>query len=321
MALLEVENLSVAIATADGPLPVVKDISFEVPAGASLGVVGESGCGKSLTALAIMGLTEGAPIVVAGGAIRFEGKDITRLAGKSRRQLMGARMAMVFQEPMTSLNPVYRIGDQIAEIIAQHRKISTRQIRKRVLELLRLVRIPDPENRQLAYPHQLSGGMRQRVMIAIALACDPALLIADEPTTALDATVQVQILDLLMDLQARTGMGLMLISHDFGVIAETCEAVAVMYHGRIVEAASAARLFAAPRHPYTLGLMRSIPDPEEDCAHLPSIPGRVPRIDETITGCAFHPRCPYAAPICRSEAPRAAIPAGVLCHFPRDGSP
>ena len=268
-----------------------------------------------------MGLTDGTPILVAGGAIRFEGQDITRLAGRSRRQLMGARMAMVFQEPMTSLNPVYRIGDQIAEVIAQHRNTSTRMLRNRVLELLRLVRIPDPENRQFAYPHQLSGGMRQRVMIAMALACDPTLLIADEPTTALDATVQVQILDLLMELQARTGMGLMLISHDFGVIAETCEAVAVMYHGRIVEAASTASLFAAPRHPYTLGLMRSIPDPEEDCGHLPSIPGRVPRIDETIKGCAFHPRCPYAAPLCRSEAPGRATPSGVLCHFPRNGVP
>nr|WP_245578826.1 ABC transporter ATP-binding protein [Cucumibacter marinus] len=303
--------------------PVVDNISFSVDAGDTLGIVGESGCGKSLTALAIMGLIADSPIRITGGAIRFEGRDLASISEAERRALMGDRMAMIFQEPMTSLNPVYRIGDQITESLGQHRKLSKKAARARAADLLRQVRIPDPEGRLDAYPHQLSGGMRQRVMIAMALACDPALLIADEPTTALDVTVQAQILDLLADLQEETGMAVMLISHDLGVIAENCKDVAVMYRGRIVEAASAADLFAAPRHPYTVGLLNSIPDPDADKDDLEAIPGRVPTIDEVIPGCAFHPRCAFAQDICRDVRPGDAIASKehtALCHFPTGGA-
>jgi oligopeptide/dipeptide ABC transporter ATP-binding protein len=323
MALLEVENLSLALALSGMLKPVVDNISFSVDAGDTLGIVGESGCGKSLTALAIMGLIADSPIRITGGAIRFEGRDLAHITEAERRALMGDRMAMIFQEPMTSLNPVYRIGDQITETLDQHRKLSRKAARARAADLLRQVRIPDPEGRLDAYPHQLSGGMRQRVMIAMALACDPALLIADEPTTALDVTVQAQILDLLADLQEETGMAVMLISHDLGVIAENCKDVAVMYRGRIVEAASAADLFAAPRHPYTVGLLNSIPDPDSDKDDLEAIPGRVPTIDEVIPGCAFHPRCAFAQDICRDVRPGDAIASKehtALCHFPVGGA-
>ncbi|WP_029040489.1 oligopeptide/dipeptide ABC transporter ATP-binding protein [Cucumibacter marinus] len=323
MALLEVENLSLALALSGMLKPVVDNISFSVDAGDTLGIVGESGCGKSLTALAIMGLIADSPIRITGGAIRFEGRDLASISEAERRALMGDRMAMIFQEPMTSLNPVYRIGDQITESLGQHRKLSKKAARARAADLLRQVRIPDPEGRLDAYPHQLSGGMRQRVMIAMALACDPALLIADEPTTALDVTVQAQILDLLADLQEETGMAVMLISHDLGVIAENCKDVAVMYRGRIVEAASAADLFAAPRHPYTVGLLNSIPDPDADKDDLEAIPGRVPTIDEVIPGCAFHPRCAFAQDICRDVRPGDAIASKehtALCHFPTGGA-
>ena len=260
---------------------------------------------------------------ITGGAIFFDGRDLVRLSARERRAIMGDQMAMIFQEPMTSLNPVYRIGDQIVEALLQHRGMGRRAAMERAAELLALVLIPDPAGRLKSYPHQLSGGMRQRVMIAMALACDPALLIADEPTTALDVTVQAQILELLVDLQERTGMGLVLISHDLGVIAETCQTVAVMYRGRIVEAASAAGLFANPRHPYTRGLMNSIPDADSDVDVLEAIPGRVPTIDEQISGCAFQPRCPRAEHRCTVETPETApYPDGriALCHFPHEAA-
>ena len=324
MALLEVRNLCIAVGSGGALLPVVEDVSFTVEAGRTLGIVGESGCGKSLTSLAIMGLLEGSQVRITGGEIRFAGRELTRLPAAERRAIMGDQMAMIFQEPMTSLNPVYRIGDQIVEVLRQHRTMSRRDALARAAELLALVRIPAPAERLKSYPHQLSGGMRQRVMIAMAIACDPSLLIADEPTTALDVTVQAQILDLLADLQARTGMAVVLISHDLGVIAETCQTIAVMYRGRIVESAAATGLFAAPRHPYTRGLMASIPDADADCETLPAIAGRVPRIDEQIGGCAFHPRCPRAASRCTTEPPTPETYPGdhvILCHFPEEAAP
>jgi len=329
MPLLEVDRLSVAVQS-DGLLqPVVREISFTLERGATLGIVGESGCGKSLTSLAIMGLLAGTPVRITGGHIRFDGRDLLALEARERRRLMGAAMAMIFQEPMTSLNPVYRVGDQIIEAIEQHRRCSRRESRERARELLQQVRIPDPAGKLDFYPHQLSGGMRQRVMIAIALASDPALLIADEPTTALDVTVQAQILDLLLELQRDHGMAILLISHDLGVIAETCNRVAVMYRGQIVERASSVALFAMPRHPYTLGLMRSVPNPDVDPdsnlvrdarnepGRLDAIPGRVPAIDERVDGCAFHPRCSMAEPVCRRDDPAVHDRNGheSRCHF------
>jgi ABC-type dipeptide/oligopeptide/nickel transport system ATPase component len=255
MALLEVENLEIAVSARGKLLPVVQGISFSVDDNETLGIVGESGCGKSLTSLAIMGLLGGTTVRITGGSIRFDGMDLLTLPEKDRRAIMGNRMAMIFQEPMTSLNPVYRIGDQIIENLRQHQSISNSAARDRVVELLTLVRIPNPSERIDSFPHQMSGGQRQRVMIAMALSCDPKLLIADEPTTALDVTVQKEVLDLMADLQKRMGTAIVLISHDLGVIAETCDKVAVMYRGRMAEAASTADLFAELAHPYTRGLL------------------------------------------------------------------
>lgn len=319
MALLEVKDLSISI----GDNRIVQNIDFTIDAGQTLGIVGESGCGKSLTSLAIMGLLDGTQVRVTSGTIEFEGRNLLALSAPQRRALMGSHMAMIFQEPMTSLNPVYRIGDQVVEMILQHERIGKGAARARVLDLLRLVRIPDPEGRLKSYPHQLSGGMRQRVMIAMALACNPALLIADEPTTALDVTVQSQILELLEDLQSQTGMAMILISHDLGVIAETCQSVAVMYRGRIVEACASNDLFRAPWHPYTSGLMASIPDAQSDVDMLDAIPGRVPTIDEVIPGCAFHPRCARAKDECTRSTPATMSSRSHLyqCHFPLEATP
>jgi oligopeptide/dipeptide ABC transporter ATP-binding protein len=321
MALLEVTNLSIAVQTGGKLTPVVEDISFTTYAGQTLGIVGESGCGKSLTSLAIMGLLEGSPVKITGGEIIFDGKNLLTMQPAARRAIMGNEMAMIFQEPMTSLNPVYQIGDQIIETIRQHQAISKKQARAHAIELLTLVRIPDPQGRIESFPHQLSGGMRQRVMIAMALAGNPKLLIADEPTTALDVTVQAQILDLIVDLQKRTGMAVILISHDLGVIAETSNKVVVMYRGKIIEAAATPDLFSAMRHPYTRGLMDSIPVAEEEVEHLNAIAGRVPTIDERLDGCAFHPRCPRAEDICSRSVPGETMFSGnhqVRCHFPLD---
>lgn len=318
MALLEVENLELGVVVGGELHPVVNGISFQVAEHETFGIVGESGCGKSLTSLAIMGLLEGTPVRILQGKIRFDGIDLTALKAKERRAIMGDRMAMIFQEPMTSLNPVYRVGDQIVETLVQHRNLSKRQARERAVELLDLVRIPEPARRVDSFPHQMSGGQRQRVMIAMALACDPKLLIADEPTTALDVTVQKEVLGLMTDLQKRMGTAIVLISHDLGVIAETCDAVAVMYRGKIVETASTRKLFSNISHPYTRGLLNSIPVVDEDVEWLDAIPGRVPTIDERLSGCAFHPRCHKADAVCEKDNPpiTEATPGHLVrCHF------
>ena len=319
MALLEVENLEIAVRAKGKLLPVVQGVSFDVDDNETLGIVGESGCGKSLTSLAIMGLLGGTTVRITGGNIRFEGVDLLTLPEKNRRTIMGNRMAMIFQEPMTSLNPVYRIGDQIIENLRRHKNLSYATARDRAVELLALVRIPNPSERVDSFPHQVSGGQRQRVMIAMALSCDPKLLIADEPTTALDVTVQKEVLDLMADLQKRMGTAIVLISHDLGVIAETCDKVAVMYRGRVAEAASTADLFAELAHPYTRGLLNSIPFVDRDVEWLEAIPGRVPTLEEELTGCAFHPRCALATDLCSLTVPDTSqFKPGhaVQCHFP-----
>jgi oligopeptide/dipeptide ABC transporter ATP-binding protein len=297
MPLLDIRNLVTAFHTPAGRVPAVDGVSLSLERGTTLGLVGESGCGKSVTAMSVLGLVA-APGVVESGEILLDGPagpvDLVRLAEPQLRSIRGGRIGMIFQEPMTSLNPVFTIGDQVAEVVMLHRRVSRGEARARALEMLRLVRIADPEQRLDEYPHQLSGGMRQRVMIAMALACEPDLVIADEPTTALDVTIQAQILDLLADLRRRLGTAILLITHDLGVVAETCDEVAVMYAGRIVERAPAARLFARPLHPYTIGLLAARPQPGAAGPRLRTIPGSVPSPREFPAGCRFHPRCAYA---------------------------
>lgn len=318
MALLQIENLDIAVSSKGTLFPVVQGVSFEVDDNETLGIVGESGCGKSLTALAIMGLLGDTVVRITGGRILFDGMNLLTLSRKNRRSIMGNHMAMIFQEPVTSLNPVYRIGDQIMENLLQHRNLSYAAARDRAVELLTLVRIPRPSERIDSFPHQMSGGQRQRVMIAMALSCDPKLLIADEPTTALDVTVQKEVLDLMADLQNRMGTAIVLISHDLGIIAEFCDKVAVMYRGKVVEAAKTDELFTELAHPYTRGLLNSIPVVDHDVEWLEAIPGRVPTLEETLTGCAFHPRCSRATELCVSSAPKTTQfkpDHNVQCHF------
>ena len=318
MALLTVDSLSIAIKSRKALLPVVEGVSFELNDNETLGIVGESGCGKSLTALAIMGLLQGSQVRITHGSIVFDGQNLVEMPHYARRKIMGDQMAMVFQEPMTSLNPVYRIGDQIIEALQQHRKMSSADCQKRALQLLEMVRIPDAQQRIYSFPHQLSGGQRQRVMIAIALACDPKLIIADEPTTALDVTVQKEVLDLMLDLQKSTGTSIILISHDLGVVAQTCDRVMVMYRGRIVESASTTELFSHIHHPYTQGLLNSIPSVDDDIEWLDAIPGRVPTLEEELSGCAFHPRCSFARQLCAESLPVLnSVASGHLarCHY------
>jgi peptide/nickel transport system ATP-binding protein len=301
--LLSVENLQTQFRTEEGILRAVDDVSFTVSPGETLGIVGESGCGKSVTALSIMRLLA-KNASVARGRIVFEDQDLLTLTEDEMRAIRGNRIGMIFQEPMTSLNPVHTIGEQIAEAVRIHQNASRSAARARAKEVLRLVRIPDAERRLRDYPHQFSGGMRQRAMIAMALACSPQLLIADEPTTALDVTIQAQILRLMLELKERIGAAVLLITHDLGVVAETCQRVIVMYAGRIVEEAPVEALFDNPAHPYTRGLMASIPRGADRRRHrLPEIPGVVPSLTQPIAGCTFAPRCPLAIEACRALSP------------------
>jgi oligopeptide/dipeptide ABC transporter ATP-binding protein len=301
--LLDVRGLRTHFAVDGGEMRAVDGVSFTIRAGATLGLVGESGCGKSVTSLSIMGLVPQPPGRIAGGEVRFDGEDLLKVPPRRLRDLRGDQLAMIFQEPMTSLNPAFTVGDQIAEALQRHRGLSRAAAMARAVDLLGRVRIPSPETRVHDYPHKLSGGMRQRVMIAMALACDPKLLIADEPTTALDVTIQAQILDLLRRLRAETGMAILLITHDLGVIAELADEVAVMYLGRIVEKAPVRRLFEAPQHPYTIGLLGSIPKLHVAETRLAAIEGMVPSPLAPPQGCRFNPRCPFAVEKCREEEP------------------
>jgi peptide/nickel transport system ATP-binding protein len=301
-ALLELRRLSVSFATDDGIVRAVDGIDLALQRGRTLGLVGESGCGKSVTSLAVMGLLPPENSTVSG-EVHFEGRDLLKIPVGELRDLRGARLAMIFQEPMTSLNPSYTIGNQIVEAIQRHQGLGAAEARARAIEVLRLVRIPSPERRIDDYPHKLSGGMRQRAMIAMALACGPKLLIADEPTTALDVTIQAQILDLMRGLRRDTGTAIILITHDLGVVAEMADDVAVMYAGQIVERAPVAALFARPEHPYTVGLLGSIPKLDQKRERLPSIEGRVPDMAHPPEGCRFAARCPFVEPACRAAVP------------------
>jgi oligopeptide/dipeptide ABC transporter ATP-binding protein len=306
VSLLEVRGLRTHFAVEGGEFRAVDGVSFGVDAGRTLGIVGESGCGKSVTSLSIMGLVPHPPGRIAGGEILFDGADLLKLPAERMRDLRGNKIAMIFQEPMTSLNPAFTIGDQIEEAILRHRRVDRKAARAHAIEMLRRVRIPAPEQRIDDYPHKLSGGMRQRAMIAMALACDPKLLIADEPTTALDVTIQAQILDLLRRLRDETGAAIILITHDLGVIAELAQDVLVMYAGAVVERAPVEALFAAPQHPYTVGLLGSIPKLHRDEERLSTIEGLVPNPLAMPQGCRFNPRCPFAVERCRVEEPPLA---------------
>ncbi len=302
--LLQVEDLRTWFHTDEGTARAVDGVSFEIAEQETLGIVGESGCGKSVTALSILRLIPDPPGRIEGGKVVFQNRDLLPISEKEMRRIRGNEIAMIFQEPMTSLNPVYTIGEQIGEVLRLHRGMSRGEAEERSVEMLRRVRIPDPEQRVEEYPHQLSGGQRQRVMIAMALACDPALLIADEPTTALDVTVQAQILALLRQLQEEFGMAIMLITHDLGVIAETAHRVVVMYAGIVAETGTVEQIFDGPNHPYTEGLKAAIPKLGEKVERLATIPGTVPSPYEEIVGCPFQNRCPYVMDICRREFPK-----------------
>jgi oligopeptide/dipeptide ABC transporter ATP-binding protein len=303
LSLLEVRDLRTHFAVEGGEFRAVDGVSFTLEAGRTLGIVGESGCGKSVTSLSIMRLVPEPPGRIAGGEILFDGDDLLKLPADAMRDLRGNEIAMIFQEPMTSLNPAFTIGDQIEEAVIRHRGLDRKAARAHALEMLRRVRIPAPERRLDDYPHKLSGGMRQRAMIAMALACDPKLLIADEPTTALDVTIQAQILDLLRRLRDETGAAIILITHDLGVIAELAQEVLVMYAGAVVERAPVETLFAEPQHPYTVGLLGSIPKLHEEQERLATIEGMVPNPLDMPRGCRFNPRCPFAIAICREKEP------------------
>jgi oligopeptide/dipeptide ABC transporter ATP-binding protein len=302
-AVLDVRELRTLFNTDDGEFAAVDGVSLSVEAGRTLAIVGESGCGKSVTALSIMGLVQSPPGRIASGSIRFEGHELAGASAQQMQDLRGNGIAMIFQEPMSSLNPVFTIGEQIVEGLLRHRKIGRVEATERAVAMLRKVRMPAPEQRFHEHPHKLSGGMRQRAMIAMALACEPRLLIADEPTTALDVTIQAQILDLMRTLQTETGTAIILITHDLGVVAEVADEVVVMYAGRVVERAPVQTLFDAPQHPYTIGLLGSVPRLDVQRTRLAAIEGQVPSPLKRAGGCGFAERCPFADARCRAEAP------------------
>jgi len=321
MALLEVERLQTHFGTPDGVVRAVEGVSFHINAGETVAIVGESGCGKSVTSMSILRLIQEPPGKIAG-SIRFDGRELLDLSEPEMRTIRGNAISMIFQEPMTSLNPVLNVGKQIGETLRLHQGMTVQQAEQKAIEMLILVGIPAPERRVHEYPHQLSGGMRQRVMIAMALACNPKLLIADEPTTALDVTIQAQILDLMRDLKRRLGSAIMLITHDLGVVAEMAERVVVMYAGRKVEEATVGEIFARPLHPYTQGLIGAVPKLGSSLhaggrSRLAEIPGLVPSLRQPIIGCAFAGRCGFATEICRRVAPAIELKADthlVACH-------
>ncbi len=321
-ALLEVENLQTHFGTPDGVVRAVEGLSFHIEAGETVAIVGESGCGKSVTSMSILRLIQEPPGKIAG-SIRFEGRELLRASDQEMRELRGNAISMIFQEPMTSLNPVLTVGRQIGETVRLHQGLNARQAEAKAVEMLTLVGIPAPERRVREYPHQLSGGMRQRVIIAMALACNPRLLIADEPTTALDVTIQAQILDLMRDLKTRLGSAIMLITHDLGVVAEMAQRVVVMYAGRKVEEASVDDIFARPMHPYTRGLLGAVPKLGSSLdaggrGKLAEIGGLVPSLRRPIVGCAFAGRCPMVTELCRKVAPAIEPKApghSVACHY------
>ena len=300
---LSISNLCVSFFPERGELPIIRNFELEIAAGETVALVGESGCGKSLTALSIMGLLD-APGRIVDGSIRLHGQELVGLDTKSYQRLRGKRMGMIFQEPMTSLNPVFSIGRQIREVLVCHLQMTDTQAQARAIELLHKVGIPSPERRVEQYPHELSGGMKQRAMIAMALACNPELLIADEPTTALDVTIQAQIIELLAELQSELGMAILLITHNLGVVAHFAKRVTVMYAGMIAERAGVKALFGAPRHPYTVALLQSLPNPANPASRLSAIAGSVPAAHEFPSGCRFSTRCPKAMDHCRGAMPR-----------------
>lgn len=302
MSLLSVKNLSVTFGTNENPFRAVDRLNYEVSAGEVLGIVGESGSGKSVSSLALMGLID-FPGKVMADSLSFEGTELLSLKDKARRKITGDDIAMIFQDPMTALNPCFTVGDQIMEAIKVHHGGNKKERKARAIELLNKVGIPAPEDRLKTYPHQLSGGMSQRIMIAMAIACDPKLLIADEPTTALDVTIQAQIIDLLLDLQREKNMGLILITHDLALVAESADRVVVMYAGQVVEMGNAKEIFTNPKHPYTEALMRSLPESAQGRARLDALAGVVPGANDRPSGCLLNPRCPYVTDRCRTEEP------------------
>lgn len=316
--LLSIRNLKTHFYTEEGVVEALDGVNLDIMQGETLGLVGETGCGKSVTALSIMRLIPSPPGQIVAGEIIFEGENLLEKSPAEMRQIRGAKISMIFQDPTTSLNPVYTIGDQVGEAIWLHRKTDKELTWKRVVEALKMVRIPDAEERAANYPHQFSGGMRQRAMIAMMLSCWPSLLIADEPTTSLDVTIQAQVLLLMQELQRELGMSILLITHNLGVVAEMCDRVGVMYSGNVVELADVESLFETPLHPYTQGLLGSVPRPDRDLEDLAIIPGSVPSLINPPPGCRFHPRCLHAKEICRHEKPKELmVKRGhmVACHL------